>query len=63
MVVHPALPVKSVKEMVALAGKRPGELRYGSAGMSAMNHLAGEIFSEMTHKPNPRSVPREARVH
>jgi len=48
LVVHPALPVKSVKEMVALAGKRPGELRYGSAGMSAMNHLAGEIFSEMT---------------
>ena len=48
LVVHPSLPVKSVKEVVALAKKRPGELTYGSSGSGAFNHLTGELFAQMT---------------
>ncbi|MBI4204689.1 MAG: tripartite tricarboxylate transporter substrate binding protein [Betaproteobacteria bacterium] len=54
--VHPALPVKSVKELIALAKARPGELNYGSAGSGSGGHLATEILSmmaeiKMTHVP------------
>ena len=48
LVVHPSLPVKSVKEVVALAKKRPGELTYGSSGSGAFNHLTGALFAQMT---------------
>ena len=48
MVVHPSLPVKTVKELVALAKKRPGDLTYGSSGSGAFNHLTGALFSAMT---------------
>jgi len=48
LVVHPSLPVKTVKELVALAKKRPGELTYGSSGSGAFNHLTGALFSTMT---------------
>jgi tripartite-type tricarboxylate transporter receptor subunit TctC len=48
LVVHPSLPVKSVKELVALAKSRPGELTYGSSGNGAFNHLTGALFSQMT---------------
>ena len=46
-VVHPSLPVKNVKEFVALAKSRPGELNYATAGSGTVGHLAGELFSTM----------------
>lgn len=47
LVVHPALPVKTVKELIALAKARPGELNYSSPGRGALGHLAAEWFSSM----------------
>ena len=47
LVVHPALPVKNVKELIALARARPGELVYGSSGVGTAGHLSGELFSSM----------------
>ncbi|MCC6535584.1 MAG: tripartite tricarboxylate transporter substrate binding protein [Burkholderiales bacterium] len=44
LVVHPSLPVRSVKELVALAKARPGELKFASGGVGSGNHLAGELF-------------------
>jgi tripartite-type tricarboxylate transporter receptor subunit TctC len=46
IVVHPSLPVKSVKELLALAKARPGELNYG-ANPGSPNHLAMELFNSM----------------
>ncbi|HUP94490.1 MAG TPA: tripartite tricarboxylate transporter substrate binding protein [Burkholderiales bacterium] len=56
LVVHPSLPVKSVKELIALAKARPGEIMYASSGSSGPQHLAGELFKlmakvDMTHVP------------
>jgi tripartite-type tricarboxylate transporter receptor subunit TctC len=48
LVVHPSLPVKTVKELIALARARPGQLAFGSSGSGAINHLAGELFNAMT---------------
>jgi len=45
LVVHPSLPVKSVKEFVALAKARPGQLNYGSSGPGATDHLAVRRWS------------------
>ncbi len=42
--VHPSLPVKSVKELVALARARPGELNYGAGGTGATPHMTMELF-------------------
>ena len=47
LAVHPSLPVKSVKELIALAKARPGELNFGSAGTGGANHLAAELFKSM----------------
>ena len=47
LVVHPSLPVKSVKELIALARARPGELNFSSAAPGTMNHLASELFKSM----------------
>ena len=47
LVVHPSLPVKSVKELIALAKARPGELNYGNTGLGAGPHLAAELFKFM----------------
>ena len=46
-VVHPSLPASSVKEFVALARQKPGELRYGSASSGSATHLAVELFRSM----------------
>ena len=48
MLVHPSLPVKSVKELIALAKKRPGELNYSSSGRGAVGHLSGELLRSAT---------------
>ena len=48
LVVHPALPVKSVKELIALAKSRPGQLNYGSPGNGSTTHLANELLKSMT---------------
>jgi len=62
MVVHPALPTKSVKEFVALAKRRPGEINYGSSGVGLIGHAAGELFKSvaqinMVHVPYKGNAP------
>ena len=44
VVVHPSLPVNSIKDLIALAKKQPGELQYASAGIGSFQHLGGELF-------------------
>jgi tripartite-type tricarboxylate transporter receptor subunit TctC len=44
---HPSLPAKTVKEVVALAKARPGQLRYASSGIGGFNHFGGELFKSM----------------
>ena len=46
--VHPSLPVKSVKELIALAKARPGELNYSSGPAGGIDHIAGELFKNLT---------------
>jgi tripartite-type tricarboxylate transporter receptor subunit TctC len=47
IVLHPSLPAHSVKELIALARARPGQLSFGSAGIGSPNHLALELFQTM----------------
>jgi tripartite-type tricarboxylate transporter receptor subunit TctC len=47
LVVHPSLPVKTVKELIALAKARPKELAFSSGGVGGGSHLAGELFNSM----------------
>lgn len=47
LVIHPSLPVNSVKELIALAKKKPGELVFASAGIGTHNHLGGELLKLM----------------
>ena len=56
LAVHPSLPVKSVKELVALARAKPGQLNYASAGSGTSTHLAAVLFEhigklKMVHVP------------
>jgi tripartite-type tricarboxylate transporter receptor subunit TctC len=56
LVVHPSVPARSVKELVALAKARPGQLQYASPGAGTVQHLAGELFKlqakvDMLHVP------------
>jgi tripartite-type tricarboxylate transporter receptor subunit TctC len=60
--VHPSIPARNIKELIALAKARPGELSYASAGMGNSTHLAGELFCmlarvRMTHIPYKGSGP------
>jgi tripartite-type tricarboxylate transporter receptor subunit TctC len=62
LVVHPALPVKSVRDLIALARSKPGQLNYASAGNGTPPHLAGELFKtmarvDMVHVPYKGNVP------
>ena len=62
LVVHPALPVKSVRELIALAKTRPGQLNYSSAGSGTSPHLSMELFRIMagitlTHIPYKGAGP------
>ncbi len=56
LVVHPGLPVKSVRDLIALAKAKPGQINYASAGSGTPPHLAGELFKvmagiDMVHVP------------
>jgi tripartite-type tricarboxylate transporter receptor subunit TctC len=48
LVVHPSVPAKNVKELIALAKARPGELNYGSGGSGTVTHIAGVFFNLQT---------------
>jgi len=48
LVVHPSVPAHSVKDLIALARKRPNELAYGTSGTGGAGHLAGALFRRMT---------------
>jgi tripartite-type tricarboxylate transporter receptor subunit TctC len=48
LVVHPSLPAKSVRDVVALAKARPGQLNYASTGTGTAGHLVGELFKSLT---------------
>lgn len=47
LIVHPSLPVKSVKELIALAKAHPGDLSFGSGGNGSTAHLSGELFKTL----------------
>ena len=53
---NPALPARTVKELLALARAKPGELTYGTSGVASPEHFAGEMFKTMT-KTNLLMVP------
>jgi len=62
LVVHPSVPVKTVRELIAFAKARPGQLNYASSGSGAAAHLAAELFKsmtgvQMTHVPYKGAAP------
>ncbi|MCC7486163.1 MAG: tripartite tricarboxylate transporter substrate binding protein [Burkholderiales bacterium] len=62
LVVHPSLPVTTVKQLIALARARPGELNYSSAGRGSIGHLSAELLGSiakirMTHVPYKGAGP------
>ncbi|MGZ5227941.1 MAG: tripartite tricarboxylate transporter substrate binding protein, partial [Burkholderiales bacterium] len=61
-IVHPSVPVKSIKELIAYVKAKPGQLNYGSSGTGGSQHLAGELLKsmariDMTHVPYKGSPP------
>ncbi|MGZ5093515.1 MAG: tripartite tricarboxylate transporter substrate binding protein [Burkholderiales bacterium] len=61
-IVHPSVPVKSIKELIAYVKAKPGQLNYGSSGTGGSQHLAGELLKSMaridiTHVPYKGSPP------
>lgn len=64
LVVHPSVPVKTVKELIALAKGRPGTLTYASSGSGSTAHLAGELFKmsagiDLVHIPYKGAGPAQ----
>jgi tripartite-type tricarboxylate transporter receptor subunit TctC len=62
LVLHPSVPARSVKELIALAKGRPAQIAYASAGNGTAGHLAGELFKtmaqvDMVHIPYKGNVP------
>jgi tripartite-type tricarboxylate transporter receptor subunit TctC len=62
LVVHPSVPAKDLKELIAYAKSQPGKLAYASGGMGTTSHLAGEIFKSMAgvdivHVPYKGNAP------
>ncbi len=67
LVVHPSVPANSVKEFIAYAKARPGQLNFGSSGMGAGSHIAGEVFKamagiDMLHVPYKGGGPAMAEL-
>ena len=67
LVVHPSLPAKSVKDLVALARSRPGTINYASSGQGATSHLASELFRvtariDIVHVPYKGAGPALAEL-
>ena len=67
LVVHPSLPAKSMREFLALAKKRPGEINYGSGGVGSTGHLAGELLQsnagiKLVHVPYKGAGPAAVDV-
>ena len=65
LVAHPSLPARSVRELIALARSRPGEINYGSGGNGSTPHLAAALFAAMagvtlTHVPYKGTAPATA---
>jgi tripartite-type tricarboxylate transporter receptor subunit TctC len=62
LIVHPSVPAKDVKEFLALAREKPGELNFGSAGNGSSTHMIAELFKlkakvDLTHIPYRGSAP------
>ncbi|MGZ5167778.1 MAG: Bug family tripartite tricarboxylate transporter substrate binding protein [Burkholderiales bacterium] len=62
LVVHPSVPARSVKELIALAHAQPGKLNFASSGSGSLAHLAGEMFKmmgrvDMVHVPYKGAAP------
>jgi len=62
IVAHPSLPVKNLKDVVAMAKRQPGKLSYGSAGPGTSNHLVGELLNDaagidIVHVPYKGGAP------
>jgi tripartite-type tricarboxylate transporter receptor subunit TctC len=62
LAVHPSLPVKTIKELIALAKTKPGKLNYASSGLGSSNQMAGELFKLMAginivHVPYKGNAP------
>ncbi len=62
VLVHPSVPAKTLKELIALAKSKPGQLAYGSSGVGSPQHIAGETFkmltgADLTHVPYKGSAP------
>jgi tripartite-type tricarboxylate transporter receptor subunit TctC len=62
LAVHPSVPARTVKELMALARARPGQLNYGSAGVGQQSHLTGELFNilagvNIVHVPYKGAAP------
>ena len=62
LAVHPSVPARNLRELIALAKARPGQLTYGSAGVASASHLAGELLNSMagikiTHIPYKGAAP------
>ena len=62
LVVHPSVPAKTVKELIAIARARPGQLNYTSSGVGGINHLGVEVFKamakvDMVHVPHKGMAP------
>jgi tripartite-type tricarboxylate transporter receptor subunit TctC len=62
LIVHPSVPVKSVKELIELAKSKPGDLNFASSGVGTSLHLSGELFNSMAgvklvHVPYKGSSP------
>jgi tripartite-type tricarboxylate transporter receptor subunit TctC len=49
LVVHPSLPIRTVKELIALAKANPGSLSFASSGLGTTSHLAAELFKVLAH--------------
>ena len=48
LLVHPTFPARSVKELIALAMERPGELNFGTVGRGSLGYLSAELFASLT---------------